>query len=380
MSGRRIMTAGRDPPGGDPHLPRDRREAGRHGRAGCSSASSAGACRWPGGSPPRSPRTRASTVPVGALDITFYRDDLLARRPAAARQGHRPAVRHRRRDGRARRRRPVHRPHDPGGDGRPASSSGGRGRSGSPSSSTAATASCRSAPTTSARTSRRRARRSSGCARARSTARTRVDIEQARRSRRRRAGRVTVIDRRPAVAGDAVEVRSSMSPPEAQPVGWRHRHLLDIDVLTWPADRARHATPPTRCARSSAGRSPRSRRCAAGRHDPVLRGLDPDPRLLRGRREAPVGRRRNIAASGSSVTKGESLRRHGADARGARRADARHAPRDVRRAVPRRAGVRRARCSTRGDGWHAHPTQALLDLYTLRRAPAAAARCAAGRS
>ena len=32
--------------------------------------------RWPGGSPTRSPRTKASSVPVGALDITFYRDDL----------------------------------------------------------------------------------------------------------------------------------------------------------------------------------------------------------------------------------------------------------------------------------------------------------------
>ena len=27
-----------------------------------------------------------------------------------------------------------------------------------------------------------------------------------------------------------------------------------------------------------------------------------------------------------------------------------------------------------GDGWHAHPTQALLDLYTMRDAPARAAR------
>ena len=67
---------GGDPPGDDPHLPRDRREAGGHRRPRCSSASSAAACRSPAGSRPRSPRTRAPTIPVGALDITFYRDDL----------------------------------------------------------------------------------------------------------------------------------------------------------------------------------------------------------------------------------------------------------------------------------------------------------------
>ena len=31
-----------------------------------------------------------------------------------------------------------------------------------------------------------------------------------------------------------------------------------------------------------------------------------------------------------------------------------------------------------GDGWHAHPTQALLDLYTLRRAWGGGATCAEG--
>ena len=74
----------------------------------------------------------------------------------------------------------------------------------------------------------------------------------------------------------------------------------------------------------------------------------------------------NITASGSSVEKGESLDRHGAHAAGHRRGRPRHAPRLVRRALPRRAARRSAAVINAGDGWHAHPTQALLDLYTMR--------------
>src|SRR5258708_22347905 len=43
---------------------------------------------------------------------------------------------------------------------------------------------------------------------------------------------MTVIDR-VTQAGDALEIRIVDSPPDAQPVGWRHRHLLDVDVLSW---------------------------------------------------------------------------------------------------------------------------------------------------
>jgi aspartate carbamoyltransferase catalytic subunit len=73
----------------------------------------------------------------------------------------------------------------------------------------------------------------------------------------------------------------------------------------------------------------------------------------------------NIAAGGSSVDKGESLvdtvrtlQAVGADAL-VMRHPASGAPYLVAREV--RAAVINA-----GDGWHAHPTQALLDLYTIR--------------
>ena len=56
-------------------------------------------------------------VPVGALDVSFYRDDIGLRRGHAHRP-HRDPRRHRRQGGGARRRRPLHRPHHPRRDGR----------------------------------------------------------------------------------------------------------------------------------------------------------------------------------------------------------------------------------------------------------------------
>jgi aspartate carbamoyltransferase catalytic subunit len=74
----------------------------------------------------------------------------------------------------------------------------------------------------------------------------------------------------------------------------------------------------------------------------------------------------NITASSSSVAKGESLRDtvRTLEALGARivvvRSGAAGAPDLIARAI--QGSVINA-----GDGWHAHPSQALLDLYTLER-------------
>ena len=74
----------------------------------------------------------------------------------------------------------------------------------------------------------------------------------------------------------------------------------------------------------------------------------------------------NVTASASSVSKGESLRDtvETLQALGAQivvvRSSQSGAPDAIARAI--RGGVVNA-----GDGWHAHPTQALLDLFTLER-------------
>ena len=154
--------------------------------------------------------------------------------------------------------------------------------------------------------------------------------------------------------------------PGTSPIQWPHRHLLDVDVLT------------------------------GAEVDLVLRTADamrevlarPIPRVpaLRGRSvtilfyEASTRTRVsfevaaknlsadvvNIAAATSSVTKGESLvdTVRTVEALGADMLVIRHA---VSGAPYLAAEIFGGHVLNGGDGWHAHPTQALLDLYTMRQ-------------
>ena len=87
----------------------------------------------------------------------------------------------------------------------------------------------------------------------------------------------------------------------------------------------------------------------------------------------------NIAAATSSVTKGESLvdTVRTVEALGAQMLVIRHA---VSGAPYLAAEIFSGSVLNGGDGWHAHPTQALLDLYTIRGAVRRAARSPAARS
>jgi len=73
----------------------------------------------------------------------------------------------------------------------------------------------------------------------------------------------------------------------------------------------------------------------------------------------------NVSSSGSSVTKGESLldTLRTLEAEGAEMLVMRHATSGAPYLVAREF---RGNVLNGGDGWHAHPTQALLDLYTVR--------------
>ncbi len=73
----------------------------------------------------------------------------------------------------------------------------------------------------------------------------------------------------------------------------------------------------------------------------------------------------NVTAAASSVTKGESLldTAHTLRALGADVLVMRHGEAGAPYLVAERAGCH---VLNAGDGWHAHPTQALLDLYTIR--------------
>jgi aspartate carbamoyltransferase catalytic subunit len=170
----------------------------------------------------------------------------------------------------------------------------------------------------------------------------------------------------PAGGSTAVAVPSVDDVPEGQPVGWRHRHLLDVDRLT-SAD------------------LDLIMRTADAMHEVLARPIAKVP-ALRGRQvtilfyEASTRTRVsfevaaknlsadvvNIAAASSSVSKGESLidTVRTVEALGAQMLVMRHSSSGAPYLA---ADIFSGSVLNGGDGWHAHPTQALLDLYTMRQ-------------
>jgi len=166
-------------------------------------------------------------------------------------------------------------------------------------------------------------------------------------------------------AAPEVAVPSVDVAPGSVPVGWRHRHLLDVDGL-------------------SASDLELVMRTADAMREVLARPISKVP-ALRGRNvtilfyEASTRTRvsfevaarnlsadvTNIAALTSSVTKGESLvdTVRTVEALGAQMLVIRHA---VSGAPYLAAEIFAGSVLNGGDGWHAHPTQALLDLYTMR--------------
>jgi aspartate carbamoyltransferase catalytic subunit len=153
--------------------------------------------------------------------------------------------------------------------------------------------------------------------------------------------------------------------PGSQSVGWRHRHLLDVDGLsTSDLDLVMRT--------ADAMREVLARPIAKV---PALRGRNVTilfyEASTRTRVSFEVAAKNlsadvtNVAASTSSVTKGESLvdTVRTLEALGAQMLVMRH---NISGAPYLAAEVFGGSVLNGGDGWHAHPTQALLDLYTMR--------------
>ena len=155
------------------------------------------------------------------------------------------------------------------------------------------------------------------------------------------------------------------APPDASRVAWRHRHLLDVDVLT-------EADHDLVMRTTDAMREVLTRPIA---RVPALRGQQVTilfyEASTRTRVSFEVAAKNlsadvvNIAAATSSVSKGESLvdTVRTVEALGARMLVMRHS---VSGAPYLAAEIFGGSVLNGGDGWHAHPTQALLDLYTMR--------------
>jgi aspartate carbamoyltransferase catalytic subunit len=146
---------------------------------------------------------------------------------------------------------------------------------------------------------------------------------------------------------------------------WPHRHLLDVDALSWPDIELVLRT-------TDAMREVLARPIAKV---PALRGTNVTilfyEASTRTRVSFEVAARNlsadvvNIAVAASSVTKGESLidTVKTVEALGARILVMRHAASGAPYLAARHFS---GHVLNGGDGWHAHPTQALLDLYTMR--------------
>jgi aspartate carbamoyltransferase catalytic subunit len=169
----------------------------------------------------------------------------------------------------------------------------------------------------------------------------------------------------PAGGSTAVAVPSVDDVPESQPIAWRHRHLLDVDRLSSAEiDLVMRTT--------DAMREVLARPIAKV---PALRGRAVTilfyEASTRTRVSFEVAAKNlsadvvNIAAASSSVAKGESLidTVRTVEALGAQMLVMRHSSSGAPYLA---ADIFSGSVLNGGDGWHAHPTQALLDLYTMR--------------
>ena len=167
-------------------------------------------------------------------------------------------------------------------------------------------------------------------------------------------------------AGEAAAVVPSVdAAPESQAVAWRHRHLLDVDGLS--AQEIDLVMRTTDAMREVLARPIAKVPALRGRNVTILFY----EASTRTRVSFEVAAKNlsadvvNIAAATSSVTKGESLvdTVKTVEALGAQMLVMRHS---VSGAPYLAAEIFSGSVLNGGDGWHAHPTQALLDLYTMR--------------
>ncbi|HLA16659.1 MAG TPA: aspartate carbamoyltransferase catalytic subunit [Candidatus Limnocylindrales bacterium] len=164
----------------------------------------------------------------------------------------------------------------------------------------------------------------------------------------------------------AIDAASDPSSGAAiPPPRWRHRHLLDVDVLSWQDIELVMVTADSM---KEVLARPIAKVPALRGHNVTILFYEASTRT---RISFEVAAKNlaadvvNVAAATSSVTKGESLidTIRTIEALGADTIVIRH---PVSGAPYLAAETFGGSIVNGGDGWHAHPTQALLDLYTMR--------------
>jgi aspartate carbamoyltransferase catalytic subunit len=170
----------------------------------------------------------------------------------------------------------------------------------------------------------------------------------------------------PSDPASLLQVPSVDAAPASQPTRWPHRHLLDLDTISGPEIELVLHT-------AEAMREVLARPIA---RVPALRGTAVTilfyEASTRTRVSFEVAAKNlsadvvNIAAASSSVSKGESLidTIRTVEALGARMIVLRHSSSGAAQLAAEHFS---GSILNGGDGWHAHPSQALLDLFTLRQ-------------
>ena len=267
-------------------------------------------------------------VPLGEVDISFYRDDVGRPARSAGRPRVEPRLRHRRAHDRDRRRRPLHRAHGP--------------------------------------------RRDRRAVRLRPPGPVQLAVLADRGHRE--------LPIRPDYVG------KNLPTSRDERVNVRVEEIDGVDEVTIvelgrrsheaPASPSKTSTAPpssASCDRAAAfaevsGREIKKVPALRGRTvaQPLLRGLDPHPLELRAGGQAPQRRRRQLRRQRLERREGRVAQGHGPDAV-APTSPTRSSSAPRRPAPPQLvAGWTSAAIVNAGDGKHEHPTQALLDVYTLR--------------
>ena len=154
----------------------------------------------------------------------------------------------------------------------------------------------------------------------------------------------------------ALQTRAALDPPP--PARPRRLHQSEIETVLDTTDAMKEVHGP-RCPTCA-------RPARQDDHHPLLRSEHAHTRFLRASGQGAGRRRHQYLRRRLQRREGRVADRHGPHAAGGGRRPAGHAPLAPPGAPYLVARHLRAGVINAGDGAHAHPTQALLDLYTMR--------------
>ena len=149
-------------------------------------------------------------------------------------------------------------------------------------------------------------------------------------------------------------------------MSWHRKHLLDIESLT--AEEITTVLDTARAFKAVGERAIKKVPALRGRHgrQPLHRTFHAHPHQFRAFRATAFRRHHQLHRRSLVVEEGRNAQGHGEEPRSAERRFHRHPPQRGGRGRIFSSRVLDAHVINAGDGAHEHPTQALLDAFTIR--------------